>query len=74
MVFNQIQQQFNHKKIHLAASSLQPEQNPDGVILLSGVVEEKVYTGKCVDLNENLCNWAQYKIKSNINLFKINTK
>ena len=39
---------------------------------MSGVVEEKVYTGKCVDLNENLGNWAQYKIKSNnVDLFNI---
>ena len=51
------------QKIHLAAVIQQPEQNIIINILLSGVVEEKVYTGKCVDLNENLGNWAQYKMQ-----------
>ena len=48
------------RRIHLAASSQQPESPADGVILLSGVVEEKVYTGKCIELYQS----AQYKIKT----------
>ena len=60
------------ERVHITASS-QNTGNPDGVILLSGIVEEQVYTGKNISLNERTGGvFSEYKIRSgNTDLMKI---